>query len=360
MPELLLELLSEEIPARMQSRAAEDLRRMVTDGLAEAGLRFEGAQAHATPRRLVLSVEGLAAASPDISEERRGPRTDAPQAAIQGFLKSVGVALDQCRIVEEGKKRFYLAVVLKPGRPTASLLPGIVSETIRRFPWPKSMRWGSGQLRWVRPLHSILCVFEGEVVPFEIEGIRSGDKTLGHRFMASGPIAARRFAAYADSLRAHHVIVDAEERAETIRADLKNLAFARGLEVVPDEALVRETAGLVEWPVVLVGEFAAKFLEVPAEVIVTAIRTHQKCFALRDARSQRLSSNYALIANLVATDGGKQIVDGNNRVIAARLADARFFWDQDRKATLESRLPALALITFHARLGSQRERVRAP
>ncbi len=189
MPELLLELFSEEIPARMQHRAAEDLRKMVTDALATRGLGFEKAQAHATPRRLVLSVEGLAAVSPDTSEERRGPRTDAPQAAIQGFLKSAGVSLDQCRIVEEGRKSSYLAVILKPGKPTASLLPEIVSETIRRFPWPKSMRWGSGQLRWVRPLHSILCVFDGEVVPFEIEGIRSGDETLGHRFMAPGPIS---------------------------------------------------------------------------------------------------------------------------------------------------------------------------
>ena len=218
------------------------------------------------------------------SEERKGPRIDAPQAAIEGFLKSAGVTLDQCRIVEDGKKKSYVAVVHNRGRPTADLLPTIVIETIRGFPWPKSMRWGSGQLRWVRPLQSILCAFDGEVVPFEIEGIRSGDKTFGHRFMGSGDITARRFAAYAQSLRRQFVILDADERAQAIADEANNLAFARGLEVVPDEALLRETAGLVEWPVVLIGEFDARFLDLPPELIIISIKTHQKCFALRDAK----------------------------------------------------------------------------
>ncbi|MDP9138599.1 MAG: glycine--tRNA ligase subunit beta [Pseudomonadota bacterium] len=357
MPELLLELLSEEIPARMQFRAAQDLRTLMTDALVHAGLGYEGAQAHATPRRLVLSVEGLGGASPDSREERKGPRIDAPQAAIQGFLAAAGVTLDQCTVVDDGKKKSYVAIVHKRGRPTPDLLPGIVVDTIRRFPWPKSMRWGSGQLRWVRPLHSIVCVFDGEVVPFEIEGIRSGDRTRGHRFMGSGEITARRFAAYSQSLRRQFVMLDAEERVHAIATEATNLAFARGLEIITDEALLRETAGLVEWPVVHIGEFPARFLDMAPELIVTSLRTHQKCFALRNANTQKLSDNYVLIANLAATDGGKQIVAGNNRVIAARLSDAKFFWDQDRQTPLEARLPRLAKVTFHARLGSQRERV---
>ena len=357
MPELLLELLSEEIPARMQSRAAQDLRRLITDALVQAGLDYEGAQAHATPRRLALSVEGLAGASPDTKEERKGPRIDAPQAAIEGFLKSAGVALDQCTVLDDGKKKSYVAIVHKRGRPTSDLLPGIVIDVIRAFPWPKTMRWGSGQLRWVRPLHSIVCVFDGEVVPFEIEGIRSGDRTLGHRFMGSGEVTARRFAAYARSLRQQFVMLDADERAQAISGEATNLAFARGLEVIPDEALLRETAGLVEWPVVHIGDFDARFLDMAPELITTSLRTHQKCFALKDAKTQKLSDKYALVANLAADDGGRRIVEGNNRVIAARLSDAKFFWDQDRRSALEASLPRLARVTFHARLGSQRQRV---
>jgi glycyl-tRNA synthetase beta chain len=357
MPELLLELLSEEIPARMQLKAAQDLRRLVTDALVAAGLTYEGAQAHSTPRRIMLSVEGLTAASPDTREERKGPRTDARPGAIQGFLRSAGVTLEQCRIIDDGRKKFYFAEIHSKGRATPELLPVILDDTLRKFPWPKSMRWGSGQLRWIRPLQSILCVFDGEVVPFEIEGIRSGDRTQGHRFMASGEITARRFASYTQSLRRQFVILDADERAQTIASEVNNLAFARGLEAIPDPTLIQETAGLVEWPVVLVGEFEQGFLDIPPEVVVTSIRTHQKCFALRDARTQRLSNKYALIANLIAPDGGKRIVAGNNRVIAARLSDARYFWDHDRKVTLEARLPDLGRVTFHARLGSQLARV---
>jgi glycyl-tRNA synthetase beta chain len=357
MPELLLELLSEEIPASMQLKAAEDLRRLITDALVAAGLLYEGAQAHATPRRIVLSVEGLSGVSPDTREERKGPRIDSPPAALEGFLRSAGVALDECRIVEDGRKKFYVVDIERKGRPTAEILPDIVLDTLRRFPWPKSMRWANGQLRWIRPLHSILCVFDGEVVPFEIEGIRSGNRTLGHRFMGSGEITARRFTPYSQSLRRQYVILDSSERANAIAGEVDTLALARGLEAVRDPALVRETAGLVEWPVVLIGEFDPVYLDIPPEVIVTSLRTHQKCFALRDAKTQKLSSNYALVANLLAADGGKRIIAGNNRVISARLADARYFWDHDRKVTLESRLPELARVTFHARLGTQLARV---
>jgi glycyl-tRNA synthetase beta chain len=358
MPELLLELFSEEIPARMQGRAAQDLRAAVTNALVDRGLVYEGAQAHATPRRLVLSVEGLPAATAERREERKGPRIDAPETAINGFLKSSGVALSDCRIVEDKKGKFYVAVVLRRGRPTPDLLSEILPEIIRSFPWPKSMRWGSSSLRWVRPLQSILCTFDGEAVPFEIDGLRAGNLTFGHRFMAPGPIAARRFKDYSASLVQAHIMVDASERARTILTEAKTLAFAQGFELVEDEALLAETSGLVEWPVVLMGSFEPAFLSLPPEIITTTLKSHQKCFALRDASSAALAPRYVLIANLVAADGGEEIIAGNNRVIAARLTDAKFFWDQDRKTPLASRLGALDAITFHALIGSQGERLR--
>jgi glycyl-tRNA synthetase beta chain len=358
MPELLLELFSEEIPARMQGRAAQDLRAAVTNALVDRGLVYEGAQAHATPRRLVLSVEGLPAATAERREERKGPRIDAPETAINGFLKSSGVALSDCRIVEDKKGKFYVAVVLRRGRPTPDLLSEILPEIIRSFPWPKSMRWGSSSLRWVRPLQSILCTFDGEAVPFEIDGLRAGNLTFGHRFMAPGPIAARRFKDYSASLVQAHIMVDASERARTILTEAKTLAFAQGFELVEDEALLAETSGLVEWPVVLMGSFEPSFLSLPPEIIATTLKSHQKCFALRDASSAALAPRYVLIANLVAADGGEEIIAGNNRVIAARLTDAKFFWDQDRKTPLASRLGALDAITFHALIGSQGERLR--
>jgi glycyl-tRNA synthetase beta chain len=358
MPELLLELFSEEIPARMQVKAAEDLRQMVTDALVEAGLLYEGAQAHATPRRLVLSVEGLGASTPDVKEERKGPRTDAPEAAIQGFLKSTGLTLEQLHVQEDKKGSSYIAHIHKKGRPTPELIAEIVPAIIGKFPWPKSMRWGSGSMRWVRPLHSILCTFDGEVVPFEVAGIHSGHATRGHRFMAPAEISARRFEDYAASLLKARVMVRAEERQLTILNEAKTLAFARGLELVEDEALLKEVAGLVEWPVILMGDFEKSFLDVPPEVIITSIKTHQKCFALRDASSGKLSHHYILVSNIVASDGGKQIIAGNNKVIAARLSDAKFFWDQDRKVKLEARLPQLDGITFHAKLGTQGARVK--
>ncbi len=357
MPELLIELFSEEIPARMQAKAAEDLRALITGGLVEAGLTYEGAQAHVGPRRLVLSVEGLNAKAADVAEERKGPRIDAPKPAIDGFLKSTGLKLEDLTVQDGKKGKFYVAVMRKPGRAATDIIAELVPETIRKFPWPKSMRWGEGTLRWVRPLQSILCTFDGELVPFEIEGIKSGNATRGHRFMGLAKIEARRFEDYAQKLHKEFVIVDAGARAETIRAEARNLAFAQGLELIEDEGLLKETAGLVEWPVVLMGEFDRKFLEVPPEVIATSLKNHQKCFALREVKSGKLASKYLLVANLIASDGGKQIVAGNNKVIAARLSDAKFFWDQDRKTPLRDLLPKLDQVTFHAKLGSQGERV---
>jgi glycyl-tRNA synthetase beta chain len=357
MPELLLELFSEEIPARMQAKAAEDLRALITNGLVEAGFTYEGAQSHATPRRLVLSIEGLTAQSKDTREERKGPKVDAPQAAIDGFLKSTGLTLDQLQKQDDKKGQFYLAVIKRNGRMATDVIAELVPDVIRKFPWPKSMRWGSGTLRWVRPLHSILCCFDGEVVSFDVDGIKSGHTTKGHRFLAPAEISARRFEGYSLKLHKAHVIVDANARAQTIKAEAKNLAFAQGLEVVEDEALFKEVAGLVEWPVVLMGEFDKAFLDVPPEVIITTIKNNQKCFCVRDA-SGKLANKYILIANTVPKDGGTEIIRGNNKVIAARLSDAKFFWDQDRKVSLESLLPKLDTITFHAKLGTQGERVK--
>ncbi len=358
MAELLLELFSEEIPARMQAKAAEDLKSLITTGLVEAGLTYEGAQVHATPRRLVLSVEGLNAKAADTREERKGPKVDAPQAAIDGFLRSTGLSLDQLQKQEDKKGAFYIAVIRKDGRAASEIIAALVPDVIRKFPWPKSMRWGSGTLRWVRPLHSIICTFDGEVVAFDVDGIRSGNSTRGHRFLSKGEVEVLRFEDYADKLHKAHVIVDANARAESIRHDARTLAMAQGLELIEDEALLKEVAGLVEWPVVLMGEFDAAFLDVPPEVIITTIKNNQKCFNLRDAKTGKLANRYLLVSNIVAKDGGKEIIRGNNKVIAARLSDAKFFWDQDRKVKLEDQLSKLDAITFHAKLGTQGERVK--
>jgi glycyl-tRNA synthetase beta chain len=358
MPELLLELFSEEIPARMQGKAAEDLRQIITSALVEAGLTYEGAQAHAGPRRLVLSVEGLNAKAADVAEERKGPRVDAPQPAIDGFLKSTGLKLDDLKVQDDKKGQFYVAMIRKAGRAATEVIAEIVPATIRNFPWPKSMRWGAGTLRWIRPLQSILCTFDGEVVPFDVDGIKSGNVTRGHRFMGAQKIEVRRFEDYAQKLHKEFVIVDAAVRADTIRTEARNLAFAQGLELIEDEGLLKETAGLAEWPVVLMGSFDESFLAVPPEVIVTTIKNNQKCFCLRDAKSGKLANKYLLVSNMVAKDGGRKIVEGNNKVIAARLSDAKFFWDQDRKVPLRDLLPKLDTITFHAKLGSQGERVK--
>jgi glycyl-tRNA synthetase beta chain len=357
MSELLLELFSEEIPARLQGKAADDLKSLITNGLVEAGLVYEGAQVHATPRRLVLSVEGLNARAADTREERKGPKVDAPQAAIDGFLRSTGLTLDQLTKQDDKKGAFYVAVIKKEGRAATDVIAQLVPDVIRKFPWGKPMRWGSGSLKWVRPLQSILCTFDGEVVPFEVDGIVSGNTTKGHRFLAPDVIRISRFEDYSLALNKAKVIVDASARVEHIRADAKALAFAQGLEMIEDEGLLREVAGLVEWPVVLMGSFDEAYLSVPPEVIVTTIKNNQKCFCLKQADG-KLANKYLLVANIIPRDGGAEIIRGNNKVIAARLSDAKFFWDQDRKVKLEDQLVKLDAITFHAKLGSQGDRVK--
>jgi glycyl-tRNA synthetase beta chain len=374
-PDLLLELLSEEIPARMQAKAADDLKRLVTHALVERGVRYEGASAYATPRRLALTVHGLPARQPHTREERKGPRLGAPEAALQGFLKSAGLSsIDEARIERDPKRGdFYVAVVERPGRPVVALLAEIVPEVILAFPWPKSMRWGSKSLRWIRPLHSILCTFgpeteEPDIVALEIEGIKAGDVTSGHRFMAGDAFKVRHFDDYARKLEAAKVMLDPARRRETILADARTLAFAQGLELVEDEAVLMETAGLVEWPVVLMGFFDQSFLAVPDEAIQATIRTNQKCFVVREPQSRRLANRFVLVANIEARDGGAAIIAGNERVIRARLADARFFWETDQKPLpgfesrgkpLDQRLAKLEDlgVVFHEKIGTQAQRI---
>ena len=368
MPDLLLELFSEEIPARMQAQAASDLERLVTGALIERGLKFEGAVSHATPRRLALHIAGLPGRQPDVCEERKGPRVGAPEAAVQGFLKSAGLSsLDQAKIEKDPKKgEFYVALIEREGKPTLDLLADILPTIIRTFPWPKSMRWGAASvradsLRWVRPLHSIVATFgpeneEPDVVPFEVDGILAGNITYGHRFMAPAPIKVRRFDDYLPALDRAKVVLTAARRKDIILHDARALAFAQGYELIEDEALLDEVAGLVEWPVVLMGSFDESFLSIPPEVIRATIRANQKCFVLR--MGDRLANRFIVISNIEATDGGKEIVAGNKRVVAARLADAKFFWETDLGTKLEDRLPKLESIIFHQRLGTQGERVR--
>ena len=359
MAELLLELFSEEIPARMQTRAREDLARFLGQALGEAGLEYKEIKTFATPRRLVAVVDGLPSRSPDVREEKKGPRVDAPEAAVKGFLKSAGLAsVDQAEKREDKKGAFYVALIERPGRATEAVIAGIVPEIVRNFPWPKSMRWGAGRLRWVRPLHSILCLFDGKIVPFEIEGIGSGKATRGHRFMAPEPFDVKGFEDYRKKLREAKVILDGEERARIILESARTLAAKQGLALVEDEALLAENAGLTEWPVVLMGAFDEDFLSVPPEVLATSMKAHQKCFSLRDKKGGALANRFILVANLEAKDGGKAIVAGNERVIRARLADAKFFFDQDRKVGLEVWVPKLKEIVFHEKLGTQYDRIQ--
>lgn len=370
MPDLLLELLSEEIPARMQGQAAEDLKRLVTDALAERGLFGAGAAAFATPRRLALHVAELPESQPDTREERKGPKVGAPEAAVAGFLKSAGLAsLDEAKIETDPKKGdFYVAVIERKGRPTIEVLAEILPAVIEGFPWPKSMRWGSdsaapGSLRWVRPLHSILATFgpeteEPEVVPFTVGGIPTGNITHGHRFMAPEAFSVRRFDDYVPALQRAKVVLDPARRRDIILHDAKTLAQAQGLELVEDEGLLHEVAGLVEWPVVLMGEFDAAFLDIPPEVIRATIRANQKCFVLRPEGAETLANRFILIANIEARDGGAAIAEGNGKVVRARLSDARFFWETDLAVRLDTRVAKLDSIVFHAKLGTQGERVR--
>jgi glycyl-tRNA synthetase beta chain len=378
MPDLLLELFSEEIPARMQRQAADDLKRLVTNALVERNLIYEGAQSFVTPRRLTLHVVGLPAAQPDLREERKGPRVGAPDAAIQGFLKSAGLSrIEDARVETDAKKgQFYVAVIEKPGRETKDAVAEVIPAIIRSFPWPKSMRWGAASakpdaLRWVRPLRGIVCTLAtphdaAEIVSFEIDGIKAGDTTWGHRFVAPQRIHVRRYDDYVDALYRAKVVLDADRRKAIILADAKDLAFAQGLTLVEDEGLLEEVAGLVEWPVVLMGEFEAAFLDLPPEVIRATIRANQKCFVLRDSAG-KLANKFILVSNLVAPDGGAAIAAGNGRVVRARLADARHFWltdlaplpDAKDKGTkpLDQRLEKLERVVFHEKLRAQGERI---
>ena len=369
MPDLLLELFSEEIPARMQAKAAGDLRRMVTDKLVAEGLVYEGAKAFATPRRLTLTVHGIPARQSDLKEERKGPRVGGPDAAIAGFLKATGLAsLDEAKIQRDPKKGdFYIALIEKPGRATLDVLADMLPVIIRTFPWPKSMRWGErsarpGALQWVRPLHSIVATFgidteEPDVVKFAVDGIAAGQTTYGHRFMAPAPIPVRRFEDYEAKLKAAKVVLDPRARKDIILADAKQLAFAQGYELVEDQVLLDEVAGLVEWPVVLMGSFDREFLSIPGEVIRATIRNNQKCFVVSDLKTGMLTNKFILTANIEASDGGKAIVAGNERVIRARLSDAKFFYETDLKTKLEDRLPKFENIVFHEKLGTQGERI---
>ena len=369
MPDLLLELFSEEIPARMQAKAADDLKKMVTDRLVDAGLVYEGARAFATPRRLALFVQGIPARQPDLKEERKGPRVGAPEGAIAGFLKAAGLnSIDEATIQRDPKKGdFYIALTEKAGRPAIDVIGEFLQVVMRTFPWPKSMRWGAasaqpGSLEWVRPLHAIVATFgpeteEPEIVHVQTAGIKPGQTTFGHRFLAPGPIKVRHFDDYVASLEKAKVVLDPVRRKEIILSDAKNLAFAQGYELVEDEGLLNEVAGLVEWPVVLMGSFDESFLKIPDEVIRATIRNNQKCFVLRDPKTGRLAPRFILTSNTEAADGGKAIIAGNGRVIRARLSDAKFFYEADLKTRLEDRLEKFKGIVFHEKLGTQAERI---
>ncbi|KAA9010138.1 glycine--tRNA ligase subunit beta [Histidinibacterium aquaticum] len=361
MPDLLIELFSEEIPARMQSRAAEDLKKLMTDGLVESGLSYASAAGFATPRRLALTVEGLGERSPDTREERRGPKVGAPDKAIEGFCRGAGVSRDELEERESDKGRFYFAVIEKSGRPAAEIVAEVLEQTIRNFPWPKAMRWGEGSLRWVRPLHSILCILtteEGaEVVPLEIDGIHAGNTTRGHRFMAPEPFSVGSFEDYEAKLKRAKVLLRAEERQELIWHDATNRAFAAGLDVREDRGLLAEVAGLVEWPVVLMGEIERRFMELPPEVLQTSMKEHQKFLSAgKDGRI----THFVTVANIETADEGATILAGNQKVLSARLSDAAFFWENDLRIAKEGMGPwldSLSHRTFERRLGSEADRV---
>jgi glycyl-tRNA synthetase beta chain len=357
MADLLLELFSEEIPARMQVQAAKDLERLVVGALSDRGLMFEGVKSFSGPRRLTLAMTGLPVKQPDVSEELKGPKVDAPAAALDGFLRKTGLTKDQLKIEKSPKGDVYLAVIARAGRETAQVLAEILPECFAKLSWPKSMCFPGSPVRWVRPLHGIVCMFDAEVVPFEFAGVKSGHTTTGHRFLSDGkPIKVRHFEDYEKSLRGAHVILDAEQRKAIIFEEAKSAAFVRGLELIEDEGLLNEVAGLAEWPVILVGAIQDEFMDVPPEILQTSMRTHQKYFSLRDPKTGAMANRFTLVSNMVAQDGGKEIVAGNERVLRARLSDAKFFWDQDRNRALESRLPDLKSIVFHTKAGTLYDR----
>ncbi len=356
MAELLVELFSEEIPARMQARAADDFKRLAADAFKAAGLTFTKADAYVTPRRLALVVDGLPVAQPDVKEERRGPRVDAPPNAIDGFLRASGLTLDQCEQRDTGKGVFYFAVVEKKGRVTADVLAELLPKVFAELPWPKSMRWASEPTRWVRPLHCIVALFDSKVVPVTFAGVTSSDESRGHRFLGPKPFKAKSFSEYKAKLREGYVILDAADRRDSILADASAVAKDAGFALKRDDGLLDEVTGLAEWPVALLGKIDEQFMDVPAEVLTTSMRTHQKYFAV-EKLDGALAPRFVVIANMLTEDGGKQIVAGNERVLRARLSDARFFWDQDRKQTLASRVPALKDIKFYDKLGTVAEKV---
>ncbi len=364
MPDLLIELFSEEIPARMQTRAAEDLKKLMTDGLVEAGLTYAAAAAFSTPRRLTLSIEGLTGESKPVREERKGPATTAPKPAIDGFLRSTGLTLDQLETRDDKKGQVYFAVLTKPGRPAADIVAEVLDRAIRTFPWPKSMRWGAGTLKWVRPLHSILCLMVGddgaEVVPLTVDGIVAGNTTRGHRFLAPEAFSVTSFEDYEAKLKRSKVVLRADERAETIWHDATNQAFALGLEVVEDSGLLAEVAGLVEWPVVLMGQIGADFLDLPPEVLRTSMKEHQKFFSVKNPKTGRIE-RFVTVANTVTKDDGATILAGNQKVLSARLSDAKFFYENDlrvARAGMDDWLDGLKAVTFHNKLGSQFDRIQ--
>jgi len=363
MADLLIELFSEEIPARMQGKAAADLQKLVTDGLVDAGLTYAGAASFATPRRLTLSLDGLTTESQAVREERKGPSTSAPDKAIEGFMRATGLSKDQLEIRDDKKGQVYFAVIEKPGRPAAVIIAEVLEKTIRNFPWPKSMRWGTGSLKWVRPLHSILCLLSDEagadVVPLEVDGITSGNTTRGHRFMAPDAFSVVSFDDYEAKLKRAKVVLRAEERAELIWQDATNQAFAQGLEIVEDRGLLAEVANLVEWPVVLMGTIADDFLDMPPEVLQTSMKDHQKFFSVRNPKTQRIE-RFVTVANIETPDQGATILAGNQKVLFARLSDAKFFWENDlrvAKAGMNEWVDGLKNVTFHNKLGSQADRI---
>jgi glycyl-tRNA synthetase beta chain len=363
MADLLLELFSEEIPARMQKRAAEDLKKLVTNGLVEAGLTYVSAATFATPRRLCLTVEGLLAESPNVREERKGPRVGVPEKALEGFLRGVGLTVDQLEVRDDKKGQTYFAVIEKSGRPAVDIIAEVIPQVIRNFPWPKSMRWGQGALKWVRPLHSILCVLSAEegseVVSFDVDGIESANLTAGHRFHAPEWFSVNSFDQYRAELKKAYVMLDAQERADHIWEDAKNMAFAQGLEVVEDQGLLAEVAGLVEWPVVLMGDIADDFLDLPPEVLQTSMKEHQKFFSVRNPKTDRIEK-FITVAHRETADSGATILAGNQKVLFARLSDAKFFWENDIRVAEEGAqvwLDKLSSVTFHNKLGTQAERI---
>lgn len=358
MPDLLLELFSEEIPARMQTGAAKQLERLVVGALSDRGLLFESVKSFSGPRRLTLAMGGLLPKQPDVSEERRGPRVGAPAKAIEGFLRSAGVTLEQCRTLSEEKGDFYVAVIRRTGRATDEVLAEILPETIAKLPWPKSMRWIAEPVRWVRPLRSILCTLDGEIVPFALAGLKSGNTTYGHRFLSKGAIAVRRFEDYESKLASARVVIDAAQRREIILHESRQKTFAVGTTLVEDTPLLDEVVGLVEWPVPLLGNIDVEFMKLPAPILQTSMRVHQKFFAVRDTATDTLANRFVVVSNLETPGGERTIVSGNERVLNARLSDAKFFWDHDCAKSLVARLPDLATVVFHAKAGSMLNRAR--